>query len=86
MTGRHEPEEPERIPTEGIQGEEKFFENIEEAARKTLERESRHENYKVTAGQVMIFPAIRLTIIVYKWMNFLGIITITFFWYFIYNV
>lgn len=55
LTGRHEPEEAERIPTEPIQGEEKFFENIEEAARKTLERESRHENYKVTAGQVMIF-------------------------------
>ncbi|XP_063873708.1 G kinase-anchoring protein 1-like isoform X1 [Scylla paramamosain] len=51
LTGRHEPEEAERIPMEPIQGEEKFFENIEEAARKTLERESRHENYKVTAGQ-----------------------------------
>ncbi|MPC08441.1 G kinase-anchoring protein 1 [Portunus trituberculatus] len=51
LTGRHEPEEAERIPSEPIQGEEKFFENIEEAARKTLERESRHENYKVTAGQ-----------------------------------
>lgn len=50
LTGKHEPEEPERIPTEGVV-EEKFFENIEEAARKTLERESRHENYKVTAGE-----------------------------------
>ncbi|XP_050724295.1 G kinase-anchoring protein 1-like isoform X2 [Eriocheir sinensis] len=51
LTGRQEPEEPEGSASERMPKEEKFFENIDEAARKTLEKENRHENYKITAGQ-----------------------------------
>lgn len=36
---------------EALEDEKKFFEDIDEATRKTLEREHRHHNYKVTAGQ-----------------------------------
>lgn len=53
MTGRQEPEEAEGGSSERLPKEEKFFENIEEAARKALEKEDRHENYKITAGQVL---------------------------------
>ncbi|KAK3893054.1 hypothetical protein Pcinc_003100 [Petrolisthes cinctipes] len=53
MTGKAEPTVPEKVtvPGEANPEGEKFFDNIKEAARKTLERETRHENYKATAGQ-----------------------------------
>ncbi|KAG7175395.1 G kinase-anchoring protein 1-like [Homarus americanus] len=51
LTGKHEPDQQEPQSQGDLPDEETFFEDIDEAARKTLERESRHENYKATAGQ-----------------------------------
>ncbi|XP_045610368.1 G kinase-anchoring protein 1 isoform X1 [Procambarus clarkii] len=51
LTGKSEPDDPVPPGQEVMQDREKFFDDIEEATKKTLERESRHENYKATAGQ-----------------------------------
>ncbi|XP_071539782.1 G kinase-anchoring protein 1-like isoform X2 [Panulirus ornatus] len=51
LTRKPELDQPEPPNQEVVQDEGRFFEDIKEVARKTLERETRHENYKATAGQ-----------------------------------
>lgn len=53
VTGKVDAEQPTPSPhLEPPQDDPTFFHDVEEAARKTLERETRHENYKATAAQV----------------------------------
>lgn len=50
-TKRKESSSPEKNSGESVLENQKFFDNVEAAAKKTLEREERHENYKATAEQ-----------------------------------
>ncbi|XP_064078486.1 G kinase-anchoring protein 1-like [Macrobrachium nipponense] len=50
-TKRKESSSPEKNSEETVLENQKFFDNVEAVAKKTLEREERHENYKATAEQ-----------------------------------